>query len=178
MTKLLVGLGNPGEKYRNSRHNTGFIVLDAFVHAQGLSWTTNKKVLSEICREKEVVLLKPQTFMNDSGQAVSKALSYFSVLPEDLIVVHDEVDLEPLQLRVSKDASSAGHRGVQSIIDWVGTQDFTRIRVGVGRPRRLQGTPAENNQQVEKYVLEDFLPDELEAVKKLGIEHLLSSLKV
>lgn len=171
--QLLVGLGNPGSKYKNNRHNAGFIILDAFAESKGFKWLLSKKTLSEVFVSKDanLILLKPQTFMNDSGEAVSKALQYFSIPPKDLIVIHDDVDLEPLQFKISQNSSSAGHHGVQDIIDKIGTQDFIRIRVGVGRP-------AENGRQVEKYVLEDFLPNELEIVKKLGIEHLLSSLKI
>lgn len=173
MMNMVVGLGNPGEKYKNNRHNAGFIILDAFAESKGLSWTKNKKILSEVIVSKDdgFILVKPQTFMNDSGNAVSWAIRYFSIPSSDMIVIHDEVDLEALAMRVSVDSSSAGHHGVQDIIDKIGTQDFTRIRVGVGRP-------SENSRSVEKYVLEDFSSDELETVKKLGVEHLLSSLKV
>lgn len=171
--KLIVGLGNPGNKYKNNRHNAGFIVLDAFAESRGLSWSTNKRVLSEVIMSKDdgYILVKPQTFMNDSGNAVSRVLKYFDVKPSDMIVIHDDVDLEPLEVRVSVNSSSAGHHGVQDIIDKIGTQDFTRIRVGVGRPK-------ENARSVETYVLEDFEPGDVEVVKKNGIEHLLSSLKL
>ena len=130
--------------------------------------------------------------MNASGEAVSKALTYFGILPADLLVVHDDVDLQALHFKTSRNSSSAGHRGVQNIIDKIGTQDFTRLRVGIGRPpQRFEewevkpGSHDENvvadalkYMPVEKYVLQDFPSDQLEVVKKQGIEHLLSSLNL
>lgn len=178
--KLVVGLGNPGDSYRNSRHNAGCIILDAFAQSQGFSWTSNKKLASEVsvARESGYILLKPQTFMNDSGKAVVKALKFFKLTPADLLVIHDDVDLGALQFKLAHNSSSAGHHGVQDIIDQLGTQDFTRIRVGVGRPV-VTSTGAERAVfDVEKYVLQDFSSDQLEVVKKQGIEHLLSSLNL
>lgn len=213
---LVVGLGNPGEKYKNNRHNAGFILIDELSLKWGLTWDYNKKFGAEVAtalggargaggeirdprRESRgirhdglMILLKPQTFMNNSGEAVSRALNYFSIQPTELIIVHDDVDLEPLQFKVSRNSSSAGHHGVQNIIDKIGTQDFTRFRVGIGRPpQRFEegavrtGSPDENvvadaktGMPVEKYVLQDFPSDQLEVVKKQGIEHLLSSLNL
>ncbi len=177
--RMVVGLGNPGKKYRSNRHNAGFTVLDAFVAQKGLSWSTSKKLHSEVCadREGDLVLIKPQTFMNNSGRAVREALSYYSADPSSLLVVHDDVDLEPLQIKVSRNSSSAGHHGVQDIIDKIGTQDFIRLRVGVGRPKEIIDGQERPSYSVEKYVLEDFSPQELEIVRKKGVEYLLSSLK-
>lgn len=177
---LVIGLGNPGEKYKNNRHNAGFIVIDEFAKRWDLTWEYNKKVDAEIAqyKDRDAVLLKPQTFMNDSGKAVSKALSYFSIQPADLLVIHDDVDLEALQFKVSCNSSSAGHHGMQNIIDKIGTQDFARLRVGVGRPAIKVGNTIQVAYNVEKYVLQDFPSDQLEVVKKQGIEHLLSSLNL
>ncbi|MFA5776293.1 MAG: aminoacyl-tRNA hydrolase [Patescibacteria group bacterium] len=175
---LVVGLGNPGEKYQNNRHNAGFILINEFAKKWELTWQYNKKFNAEIVQYKgksrskdsDIILLKPQTFMNDSGASVSKALSYFNIEPANLLVIHDDVDLEVLQFKVSRNSSSAGHHGVQNIIDKIGTQDFLRFRVGIGRPVI--------EIDVEKYVLQDFPSDQLEVVKKQGIEHLLSSLNL
>lgn len=177
--RLVVGLGNPGEKYKNNRHNAGFLIVDAFVAQKGLNWSTNKKLHSEVCVDKEddLILLKPQTFMNDSGRAVCVALAYCSTNTSDLLVIHDDVDLEPLQFRISHNSSSAGHHGVQDIVNKIGTQDFTRIRVGVGRPKAVVDGQERPSYSVEKYVLEDFGSEELEIVRKKGVEYLLSSLK-
>jgi len=175
---LVVGLGNPGERYRNNRHNTGFIIINELALKWGLTWEFNKKFNAEIATAQSTILLKPQTYMNDSGEAVSKALNYFGVQPADLLVIHDDVDLEALQFKTSCNSSSAGHHGVQNIIDKIGTQDFTRLRVGIGRPKvEVDGT-TRITFDVEKYVLQDFPSDQLELVKKQGIEHLLSSLNL
>lgn len=177
--RILVGLGNPGEKYKNNRHNAGFIILDAYASQKGLTWSVNKKISSEVSFDKEndLVLVKPQTFMNDSGKAVAGALSYYSISPSRLIVVHDDVDLEALKFKTSCNSSSAGHHGVQDIIDKIGTQDFKRIRVGVGRPEMLLNGRKEPSHSVERYVLEDFSPQDLETLRKTGVEYLLSSPK-
>lgn len=214
---LVAGLGNPGEKYKNNRHNAGFIVINELALKWGLTWKFNKKFNAEVAtviarpkvvaislrllrfarnnergRNDNVILIKPQTYMNESGEAVSKVLNYFGVQPADLLVIHDDVDLEALQFKTSRNSSSAGHRGVQNIIDRIGTQDFTRLRVGIGRPpQRFEewevkpGSRYENvvvdatkYMPVEKYVLQDFPSDQLELVKKQGIEHLLSSLNL
>ncbi len=129
---LIVGLGNPGKKYKNTRHNIGFRIIDAL----------NKKISNQ-----EVVLFKPSTFMNNSGQAVKKKVNNLS--PENLIVVHDDIDLPLGTVRVSKNKSSAGHKGVQSIIEQLGTQQFTRIRIGIQPPN---GKP----QNTDKFVLKKF----------------------
>lgn len=173
MNKLVVGLGNPGSEYARNRHNAGFLILDEFAQTRRLSWSVNKKLEGEIAMDKELslILFKPSTFMNKSGQAVVKALDYFQQDVSHMVVVHDDVDLPNMEFKVSNNSSSAGHHGVQDIIDRTGTQDFTRVRVGVGRPEH-------NSRNVEKYVLSDFTPDELETVKKQGVEHLLSSLNL
>jgi len=180
---LVVGLGNPGTKYKNNRHNAGFIVVDELAQRWGVHWEYNKKLHADISRfttpdGKDYLLLKPQTFMNDSGEAVSKALAFFGALSTNLLVIHDDVDLGPLQFKIASNSSSAGHHGVQSIIDKVGTQNFTRLRVGVGRPMIEVGSTERGVFDVEKYVLQDFSSEQLENIKKQGIEHLLSSLSL
>lgn len=181
---LVVGLGNPGERYKNNRHNAGFIVVNELAHKWKLAWEYNKRFDAELAHFRtgdpcnDIYLLKPQTFMNDSGEAVSKALQYFSIQTSDLLVTHDDVDLKALQFRASRNSSSAGHCGVQNIIDKIGTQDFTRLRVGIGRPIPKADSTTQAAYEVEKYVLQDFPSDQLEVVKKQGVEHLLSSLKI
>jgi len=153
MKTLIVGLGNPGKKYAKTRHNIGFRVIDA---------------LKDEISDKDIVFLKPDIFMNNSGKAVKEELKYSALSSQNLIVIHDDIDLLFGDIRVSKDSSSAGHKGVQSIIDELGTKDFTRIRIGV-RPTRLrQGFGG----QAEKFVLENFTKDEEkqlpEIIKKAG----------
>jgi len=141
---LIVGLGNPGKKYKKTRHNVGFMVIDAL-----------KKKISG----KNIVLLKPQTFMNNSGKTVKRIIRNLKFEIRNLVVIHDDIDLPLGTIRVSKNVGSAGHKGIQSIIDELGTKNFTRIRIGI-QPKT--GKPKE----VEKFVLEKFTKQEEKIIKK------------
>ncbi len=132
--KLIVGLGNPGEKYKNTRHNVGFIVVDAFVEKLGLKWAFDKRFNAEVATNNEYIFVKPQTYMNESGTTVKKLVSYFGTDHSDLIIVHDDVDLEASSTRFKKGSGAAGHHGVEDIIKKLGSNDFWRLRVGIGRP--------------------------------------------
>lgn len=144
MTKLIVGLGNPGEKYANSRHNLGFITLDHLLQkvtrAKNTYWEENRKFKAHTheveINGKKFVLLKPTTFMNDSGQSVSLYMSYFKIDPEDLLVIHDELDMPLGKIRIRFGGSGGGHNGVSDIIEKLGTDKFLRIRMGIGREAR------------------------------------------
>jgi PTH1 family peptidyl-tRNA hydrolase len=138
MKILIVGLGNPGKKYEKTRHNIGFRVIDEL----------EKQIF-----DFDTFLLKPDNYMNNSGRAIKKYLTHNKISPKDLIVIHDDIDLPFETVKVSKDSSSAGHKGVQSIIDTLGTKDFTRIRIGI-KPT------IERKQETEKFVLENFTKDE------------------
>lgn len=138
--KLIVGLGNPGKEYEKTRHNIGFMVLEGIRdQVPGFSnWKLEKKLEAGVCRGyiasccEDVILAKPQTFMNKSGNAVKKLTVNYILSSNDLLIVHDDLDLELGTLRLSHGSGSAGHNGVQSIIDALGTKDFWRLRVGVG----------------------------------------------
>ena len=158
--RLIVGLGNPGKQYEITRHNVGFIFLDQLAIDLGLSWSEHKKSKSLVAKSTEVILLKPQTFMNLSGEAVINALNFYKLEISDLIVIHDDIDVDLGKLKTTSSSRAAGNNGVQSIIDKLGTQEFFRIRVGVRTPERA-GRPA------EKFVLEKFKKDELETIKNL-----------
>jgi PTH1 family peptidyl-tRNA hydrolase len=151
---LIVGLGNPGKKYIKTRHNIGFRIIDA---------------LEKEIPDKNTILLKPESFMNNSGKAVQETLAYYKILPENLIVVHDEIDLPFGEIRVSENSSSAGHKGIQSIIDELKTQNFTRVRIGIRQE-------AENkNQETSNFVLEKFSKkeeEELGGITKRAIEKI------
>lgn len=165
--KLLVGLGNPGEKYKNVRHNLGFEILDEFVKkmdgggwkigVEGGKWKMEEKFKAEIIKVSELLLVKPQTFVNKSGIAVSLIASYFKVHPEDVIIIHDELDLPLGKIKVRLGGSAAGHHGVESIIDALGTDQFVRVRLGIGRVAFA----------AEEFVLEPFLPDEKPQVNQM-----------
>ncbi len=137
--KLIVGLGNPGKTYAKTRHNFGFIVLDALhkkLQEEGINnWELSKKFNAQVSgltlNNEKIILAKPMTFMNNSGIAVQLLAHFYKITAGDLLVVHDDKDLKLGEIKIQTDRSSAGHNGVQSIIDHLGTQNFTRIRLGV-----------------------------------------------
>ncbi len=137
--KLIVGLGNPGKKYEKTRHNVGFIVLDAL--AGNAHWGKSKNLKAEYIKtsieNQNVQLLKPQTFMNESGSAVAAAANKNGTEPDDILVIHDDIDIPLGEIKVQSDKSAAGHNGIKSIIQHLGTQEFTRIRVGVKPSRQI-----------------------------------------
>jgi PTH1 family peptidyl-tRNA hydrolase len=152
---LIVGLGNPGRKYSRNRHNAGFHCLDCLAQAYGIEFDA-KRDKAEVAlgrvAGRRVVLAKPQTFMNDSGQAVGALARFFKVTPEDALVVYDDLDLPQGTLRLRPHGSAGGHRGMLSIMQHLGTRDFPRLRVGIGRPPGRMPPKA--------YVLQDFSADE------------------
>ncbi len=166
---LVVGLGNPGEKYQNTRHNTGFMFIDCFKEKNRdtfnfSAWEFNKKFNALVSYGKinsyKIILLKPQSFMNLSGESIKKALSFYKLKPKDLTAIHDDIDLPLGKFKVSRDASSAGHKGAQNIIEALGTQNFTRFRIGIEN-RGKKKAPT------EKYVLEKFTKEENNAMSKI-----------
>ncbi|MBX4204933.1 MAG: aminoacyl-tRNA hydrolase [Candidatus Doudnabacteria bacterium] len=153
---LIVGLGNPGAKYEQTRHNLGFMVLDLLAGADA-PWEL--KYDSQFLKLNDVILAKPQTFMNNSGKAVAQILKFYP--DAELVVVHDELDIELGTIRIQKNVSAAGHNGVQSIIDEIGTQDFIRIRLGTNDPPLRGQVPGED------YVLQNFQAEEQTLVKEV-----------
>lgn len=148
--KLLVGLGNPGPKYANNRHNIGFMALDRVADDHGFApWRSKfQGQLSEgRLGSGKVVLLKPETFMNNSGQSVGEAMRFFKLTPEDIIVLHDEIDLAPSKVRYKFAGGHAGHNGLRSVHAHIG-DTYGRVRIGVGHPGRKEAVPG--------YVLRDF----------------------
>src|SRR3989344_1928824 len=150
--KLIIGLGNPGIKYRNTRHNLGYMVVYYFAKSSGLSWRYNPDWICYFAKTEEFVIVKPSTFMNKSGEAAREVLNFFKIEPKDVLAVHDDLDLDFAKIRISHDSQSAGHRGVDSLIEGLGTFEFSRLRVGIGRPK--------DNTDPEKYVLENFTDEE------------------
>jgi peptidyl-tRNA hydrolase, PTH1 family len=165
--KILVGLGNPGADYAHSRHNVGFMVMDAYAKSLAVSFRKSSPRMTAAfpavrdrngCAER-VILAKPQTYMNRSGPAVLELIRQADADPSDLLVVHDDLDLDLGRLRLKSKGGHGGHRGVQSIIASLQTHQFYRLRVGIGRP------PAD--QAADEYVLSDFLPDERSNVQEM-----------
>ncbi len=134
--KLIVGLGNPGEKYKDTRHNVGFMVLEKLAHELGspeATWKHEEKLKAYIAKTGDVVLCKPDTFMNASGVAVSLAVRFYKMKPEDVWVIHDDLDLPLGKIRIRIGGASAGHHGIDSIIRELKSDNFTRVRLGIGR---------------------------------------------
>ena len=195
---LIIGLGNPGEEYKKTRHNAGFLALDGLVlsskyqvlstqlkfNAEISHLVISKRnrsgvrnlrtLLSPIKRSlsrcdsfemtkdrdilnEKIILAKPQTFMNNSGQSVKAIVDYYKIKPEDIIVIHDDLDILLGKYKISKNKNSGGHKGVQSIIDYLGTKDFMRIRIGIMIENKKTPT--------EKFVLERFGGEEMEVVE-------------
>lgn len=152
---LIAGLGNPGRQYRGNRHNIGFMAVDALAATHGIrSSTVQQKAIvgnGRIC-DRSVILAKPQTYMNRSGDAVGPLANYYRILPERVLVVYDEIDLPFGTIRLREKGGSGGHNGMKSIINHLG-QAFPRLRLGIGRPP--------GKMPVHAYVLQDFKGDEL-----------------
>ena len=138
MIKLIVGLGNPGQQYEKTRHNVGFLFLDLLVIESGGAWVNESRfqgLFAEIVvAGSKVMLLKPTTFMNRSGGSVGKVARYYKLLPEEILVVHDELDFAPGVVKLKKNGGHAGHNGLRDIIAHLGSGDFYRLRIGIGRP--------------------------------------------
>jgi len=179
--RIIVGLGNPGEQYKKTRHNAGFMAIDALAKELNLNWENSKKFKAEIAKNESVILIKPQDFMNNSGQTVAAVLNYYikhpldkgdkgdshlsplikggwgDYLSEILTVIHDDLDIELGKFKVSIDSRSAGHRGVESIINHLKTKNFKRVRIGIKTPT-LENIPA------DKFVLQKFNAEELKKI--------------
>lgn len=170
--KLLVGLGNPGPEYSKTRHNVGFWVLDRLASQQGVKINrpffrahTGQCFMGRV----KLVLAKPQTYMNASGQSVAALLNWYKLSPADLLVVHDDLDLPPGSMRIRPRGGTGGHRGMASIVERLGGRDFPRLRIGIGKPGPNQG-------DVTSWVLGKFAPEDLQQVEQV-IERAVDALQ-
>ena len=168
--KLIVGLGNPGRGYANNRHNIGFVCLSYFARIQGIRFDKKQCKarigLGEVAGS-EVVLAKPQTYMNLSGRSVSLLVKKFNVSLNDLLIIHDDLDLPLGKMRIRQDGSSGGHKGIGSVITDLGSPNFIRIRVGIGRPIITEGVAEISEADIITYVLSDFTPHEKQAITQV-----------
>ena len=171
--KIIIALGNPGEKYNNTRHNAGFMLLDKIVEKENLNWKEKSKWQSIIAEDNDTIYVKPTTFMNNSGEAVRKIIDFYKFLPKklgllavkdydfsnNLTVIHDEIDLPLGKYKISINSRSAGHRGVESIIEHLKTKNFKRLRIGVmgNKPEQMS---------IKNYILSHFNKEELEIINK------------
>lgn len=152
--KVIVGLGNPGEKYAKNRHNVGFLVLDQLAEVR---WESKFEAM--ICKVGDTLLVKPQTFMNRSGVAVGEIVNFYKVSTDDLIVVHDDLDIRLGEYKIQKEVGPKVHNGVNSIEECLGRKDFWRVRLGVDN--RVGG---EFRTSGDEYVLSDFTPEETQVI--------------
>lgn len=156
MTKLIVGLGNPGVKYVETKHNVGFMLIDKICKDLNLQFTVDKifqaEIASTFLNGEKIYFIKPTTFMNESGKAVHALLTYYGLDIEDLLVIYDDLDMEVGKIRLRSKGSAGGHNGIKSIIKHIGSQEFKRIKIGIGRPK--------NGMTVVHHVLGKFDKDD------------------
>lgn len=196
---LIVGLGNPGDKFINTRHNLGFVVVDELarklgdsVQRIGYSWEKEEKFKSEILKVNftldaklsTLILAKPVTFMNLSGMAVTSIAKYYKIKPEEIIIIHDELDLPLGHIKIRIGGSDAGHHGIESVMQMLGNEKFIRLRLGISNWHAISGEHKHAAFNAEKFVTENFLPNEkskikamvkravkaIEAILELGVE--------
>ncbi len=165
--KIIVGLGNPGHEYRNTRHNVGFMVLDRLASKLGAVWKMDKARKGEIANGGGVLLIKPQTYMNESGLCVGPIMRYFKFEPEQVLIIYDEVAFPVGTLKLRNSGSAGGHNGVKSLIAHLGSDRFPRLRLGVGGP---------GGKSMTSHVLGGFSPDEHEGLEKSLDQATLASL--
>ena len=156
--KLIVGLGNPGPTYSKNRHNIGFLIVDKLIEGFNAIDILNKKFSGELYKKENLLLLKPTTFMNLSGKSVQSVVHFYKINVDDILVIHDEIDLPYGAIRVKKGGGNGGHNGLKSIDSLIG-KDYYRLRVGVGRPPKKE--------MVASYVLSNFSQEEQKSVDKL-----------
>jgi len=170
MNKLIIGLGNPGKKYKNTRHNAGFMAInycaDQWQGQFPASSNADAQIADVMISGQKVKFVKPHTFMNKSGLAVRKLADYFNVSPENILIIHDDIALPLGALRVSQGSSAGGHNGVKSIINALGTQKFTRLRIGI------DDRSGQSDIDTQSYVLGRFTKEQKQTVKdKLSTVH-------
>jgi len=157
--RLIVGLGNPGLAYAHNRHNIGFMCLNHFARKRGIRFARQQaqaRVGEGEINGLKVILARPQTMMNRSGHAVSRLAKRYEISPEDLVVIHDDLDLPLGKIRIRQGGHSGGHKGIESIIACLGNSDFIRVRVGIGRPGLMRSVAKDRDAEVINYVLSDF----------------------
>ena len=162
--KLVVGLGNYGNKYSLNRHNLGFLILDNYL--KNTNFEFNSKFDGEVAKFEGVIYLKPHTFMNLSGKSVKEVIDFYKISPEEILVIQDELDLVFGKVKISSGSGDAGHNGIKDIISKIGTKDFSRLRYGIGRP--------EGFQPVDDFVLSDFTAEELSSIKNFRLSDYLN----
>jgi len=183
---IIIGLGNPGKKYQNTRHNIGFQVIDEFREKNNFPEFRpvkkyNSLISEEIFEGKKVILLKPQTFMNNSGVAVKKITTHYKLPTTNLIIIHDDIDLPLGKIRIIKNRGSAGHKGVESVIKETGTKNFIRFRIGIlpekGKPKNPEKFVLQKFNKKEQEITAEVIKKTVKAIGTLitqGIEKVMN----
>lgn len=180
MGYIIAGLGNPGSQYENNRHNVGFMFVDYLALRCGLQWSRSKwdgLISRSSLWGDRVCLIKPLAYMNRSGKAIAGISNYYDIVPDNILVVHDDLDMSVGRIKLVKGGGTGGHNGIRSIVQDLGANDFYRLKIGIGRPGNSDAHP---DMPVDKFVLSDFSIDECELVKdrfalvETGIELLVS----
>lgn len=159
---LVAGLGNPGKKYKNTRHNSGFEVINLWVETLGVRLTGRRfrsKTAGTRHGDKKIILMQPDTFMNLSGESIRACVDFFKIKTENILIVHDDLDLPPGRIKVVRNGGAGGHKGILSVTQHLGTREFSRVKIGIGRPRF--------GEQIEDYVLSPFYSDQREVIGKV-----------
>lgn len=165
---LIVGLGNPGEKFIHTRHNLGFEVADELRRKLGLSeFSKEDKFKAEVVKSGDLILAKPLTFMNLSGMAVEPIAKYYKVPLENIIVIHDELDLPLGHIKIRVGGSGAGHHGIESVMEMLGSEKFIRVRLGISTWQAISGEHKHTAFNAEKFVVDSFLAAEKSKVKAM-----------
>lgn len=165
---LIVGLGNPGDTYEGTRHNLGFVVADEIRRKMGFdNWSVEKKFKGEVCKNGKAVLLRPHTYMNRSGMSVAAAAKYYKIPLENIIIIHDELDLQNGHIKLRLGGAAAGHHGVESIISSLNSDKFIRVRLGIGVSEAISGERHEKAFNAEHFVMEPFEAKEKSKVKAM-----------
>ena len=168
--RLIVGLGNPGRKYARSRHNIGFMCLNRFARNHSIRFDKRQgqaRIGSGEVAGSQVIVARPQTYMNRSGQAVVRLTGKYNVSLDNIIAIHDDLDLPLGKIRIRPAGGSAGHKGIESIIACLGSQDFPRIRVGIGRTTTTEDSAEISEDEIIAFVLSDFTPEEKQTITKV-----------
>ncbi len=167
---LIVGLGNPGSTYEDTRHNIGFLIVDELLKAWNCSFVKEKwngLYVSTSNNGRKVHLLKPQTFMNKSGDSAARYCNFFKISAEHVLVIHDDLDMAPGRVKLVKGGGNGGHNGIKSLVERLGTKDFYRLKIGIGRPGKGD---VHADYPVEKYVLSGFSADNQELIQSRQVE--------
>jgi PTH1 family peptidyl-tRNA hydrolase len=181
--KIIVGLGNPGDQYKDTRHNIGFMVVDHLSHELGTTravWENDPKHNALVAKVGDILLVKPLTYMNNSGEAVKGLVDYYKVNPADVWVVHDDIDLPLGKIKIRLKGGTAGHNGVTSILDALKSDTFVRFRMGIGRGKESNGLAEDRNvshRSVIAFVLSRFNTSEAGSLKHL-VKHGTEAVRI